>query len=280
MLTARAVFLADAGHPDRAAADFNAALDLLSDAGPKPRWRWGVPIDCEVAQREDVLERLAALRPHDARPLITRMALRMQQGDVAGARSDAERLAPGGSSWRASLLGAEALWRGEIEEFDRIRGGAPRANGIDQIIILGLAPTTEPMTTELLQEAERMWREQPHHGWNRRWLALAQLRAGQYIEALNNLEASLTPRERWQEDGGHWPLLAIAHHHLGNTDAARLWLNKTALWLQLRQEAESRRIGAATGVDDMLLEAWLYAMVFYREAKALIDGPDMGPRTK
>ena len=62
--------------------------------------------------------------------------------------------------------------------------------------------------------------------------------------------------------------------------ASAITYNKTALWLQLRQEAVSRRIGAATGVDDILLEAWLYAMVFYREAKALIDAPDMGPQTK
>jgi tetratricopeptide (TPR) repeat protein len=272
VLAARAVFLADAGQPDRAAADFQAALNLLDDAGPKPRYRWGVPIDFEIAQRDEVFERLVALRKQDPRPRMTRMVLRMEQGDVAGTRADAQRLAPGGSNWRASLVGAEALWRGDLAEFERIRAAASRDG--PTFVILGLAPTTEPMTTELLQAAERMWREQPHHGWQRRWLGLAQLRVGQYSEALASLEASLTPGDNWQQDGGHWPLLAIAQHHLGNQNEARRWLNKTALWLELRREAESRRVGSATGIGNILPEELLYAMAFYVEAKALIDGPD------
>jgi len=129
----------------------------------------------------------------------------------------------------------------------------------------------------LLQAAERMWLEDPHQGWNRHWLGLAQLRAGQYSEALASLEASLTG---WRQEGRMWPLLAIAHHHLGETDAARRWLHKTELWLELRKEAESRRVGSVMGIGDIRPEELLYAMVFYREASALIDGPQSEPVTK
>jgi tetratricopeptide (TPR) repeat protein len=170
------------------------------------------------------------------------------------------------------LYAAAALWRGDVEEFDRIREAGSRfANPIFNVLDLGLAPTREPMTSTLLHEAERMWREQPQHGWNRRWLGLAQLRAGQYREALASLEASLTPGNYWQE-GDYFPLLAMAHHHLGNKEAARLWLDKTTSWLELWKEAESRRAGSNSGVGNTLPEYVLYALVFHREAKALIEG--------
>ncbi len=274
VLSARAVFLADTGEPDGAAADFHAALSLLEASAENPRWSWGMPIDWEVAQRDDVFDRLATLRPQDPRQLMTRMVLRMQQGNVEGAHSDADLQASYGLGlveWRA----AEALWRGDHEQFERIRAASPRSvDLVPNITYLGLAPTEEPLTTELLELAEQMWREQPQDRWHRRWLGLAQLRAGQYTEAVASLEASLAPYDQWQVDGLHWPLLAIAHHHLGNAETARHWFDMTEAWLELRNEAESLRPGAATGVGDIGPESLLYAMVFYQEAKALIVGPD------
>jgi Flp pilus assembly protein TadD len=280
VLAARAVFLADAGQPDRAAEGFNAALSLLDDAGPKQRFRWGVPIDFEIVQRDEVFERLAALRPQDARTRMARMVLRMQQGDFDGMRRDGERL-KSTSTEHGAWAGAAALCRGDREEYDRIRATAPRdSNPVPTIRLLGLAPTEEPLTTELLQIAERMWREQPQTRSYRRYLGLAQLRAAKYSEAVASLEASLAPGQQWQLDGVHWPLLAIAHHHLGNAEVARRWLDKTAVWLELRNAAESRRAGAATGIGDIPPAQYLYAMAFYLEARALIDGPEAEPQTE
>ena len=276
VLAARAVFLADSGQPDKAAADFNAALNLLDQSAEKPRWHWGVPIDLAVADRDDVFERLVALRPQDARPLMTRMAVRMERGDVVGSRSDADRLASYSfplilPHWRS----AEALWRGDHDAALAIRASATRATSTHfNIMNFGVAPTEEPMTGELLREADRMWQEGPQHLWNRRWLGLAQLRGAQYDEAITTLEASLAPGERWQKDGLVWALLAIAHHHLGNEDEARRWLDQTARWFDLRRQAESRRPGCATGVADLIPEELIYTLPVYREARALIDGPE------
>ncbi|HUG92189.1 MAG TPA: hypothetical protein VML55_15215 [Planctomycetaceae bacterium] len=141
-------------------------------------------------------------------------------------------------------------------------------------MMLGLAPTEEPLTAELMAEAEQMWREQPPDHWRKRWLGLAQLRAGKLPEAVATLEASLMPAVQWQNDGIVWPLLAIAQHNLGNAEIARRWLDKAAFWLALRNEAESQRVSAATGDSKFMPETWLYALVFYLEARALIDGPE------
>jgi hypothetical protein len=185
------------------------------------------------------------------------------------------------STEQRAWAGAAALCRGDREAFDRIRATAPRSvEAVPTIRLLGLAPTEEPLTTELLQIAERMWREQPQTRWYRRWLGLAQLRAAKYTDAVASLEASLDPGHQWQQDSVHWPLLAIANHHLGNADAARRWLDKTALWLELRNAAESRRVGAATGIGDIPPAQCLYAVAFYLEARALIDGPQSEPQTE
>jgi serine/threonine protein kinase/tetratricopeptide (TPR) repeat protein len=273
VLAARAVFLADAAQPDKAAADFHTALDLFDQSAEKPRWSWGVPIDLAVADRAEVFERLVALRPQDPRLLMTRMAVRMQRGDFEGSCSDANRLAnyelilP---SWRS----AEALWRGDHEAAQSIRASAQRAPVPHfNIMNFGVAPTEEPMAGELLREVERMLQEGPQHLWTRRWLGLAQLRTGRYDDAVASLQASLAPAERWQKDGLVWPLLAIAHHHLGNSGEARRWLNRTAFWFDLRTQGECWGAGSATGAVDITPEELIYAMAFYQEAKTLIDGP-------
>jgi hypothetical protein len=130
------------------------------------------------------------------------------------------------------------------------------------------------MTSKLLEAGERMWRERTHDHWNRRWLGLAQLRAGKLPEAVASLEASLAPGTSWANDGVVWPMLAIAQHHSGNAELARQWLDKTAIWLQWRTQLESRRVGGAPADIEVGPETWLYALVFYLEATALIDGPD------
>src|SRR4029450_4351550 len=56
VLAARAVFLADSGKPDRAAADFHAALNLFGETNPQ--WRCGQPIMQQAALREEAFERL------------------------------------------------------------------------------------------------------------------------------------------------------------------------------------------------------------------------------
>jgi tetratricopeptide (TPR) repeat protein len=270
VFAARAVFFADRGEVDKAAADFHAALNAFSyDA--KPRWAWGLPIDYEVAHRPEVFARLAALRPEDGRLLIARLVLRIQQGDIDGAQSDAESLTPHGAD---QLQAAHALWRGDVQEFDRLRAAAAHPHPHFQTVLLGLAPTEEPMTSKLLDAAEQMWRERTHDHWNRRWLGLAQLRAGKLPEAVASLEASLAPGTSWANDGVVWPMLAIAQHHSGNAELARQWLDKTAIWLQWRTQLESRRVGGAPADIEVGPETWLYALVFYLEATALIDGPD------
>ncbi|HZN36562.1 MAG TPA: protein kinase, partial [Pirellulaceae bacterium] len=273
VLAARALHFADHGEAAKAAADFHAALRLFDDTGAKPRWYFGVPIDFEVAQRDDVLEQLRALRPLDPRPLLTRMVLSMQRGDIGAAKSAAQSLAAYGYA-QPGWLAAAARWRGDDAEFARLRASSADPNPNAQIMLIGLAPTDGALTAKIQTAGERMWREQPQDRWHRRWLGLAQLRAGQWTEAAASLETSLDPGDRWEQDRLVWPLLAIAHHQLKNAEPARRWLNRTEHGMELGAQAGPGELAAGTAIPGMLPEEWLYGMLFYLEAKTLIDGPD------
>src|SRR5207249_206366 len=57
-------------------------------------------------------------------------------------------------------------------------------------------------------------------------LAKAQLRAGLWDHAIANCQRSLKAQPNW---GGHvlnWSVLALAHHHRGQTDEAQRWFKK------------------------------------------------------
>jgi serine/threonine-protein kinase len=91
-------------------------------------------------------------------------------------------------------------------------------------------------------------------------------RSGRSKEAVPFFERSLAKDERPGAQVVNWLWLALAHHALGETDAAKRWLEKAARWLD---QFKGRGLPNAPGLD---AHNWLEALVLRREAEALL-GP-------
>src|SRR5262249_19695693 len=85
VLAARAVFLADSGKPERAAADFDVALNLIGLKNPQ--WRCGQPVMQQAVQRNDVFEHLVKLRPLDTELVFHRCVFHVWDGKMAEAQA-------------------------------------------------------------------------------------------------------------------------------------------------------------------------------------------------
>ncbi|HKB42560.1 MAG TPA: hypothetical protein VKD72_39395 [Gemmataceae bacterium] len=266
MLAARAVFLADSGKPERAAADFDVALNLIGEKSPQ--WRCGQAVMQQAVQRNDVFEHLVKLRPLDTELVFHRCVFHVWDGQMAEAQAQALRLAPHADPLQRTAL---ALLVGDRENFERLRGAArENPNLYMKTHLLAMAPTEEPMTTDLLATAEQMWQQGGNSWMHRRALGMAQLRAGRLDDAVSSLEASPT-KATWQEDAYLWALLAMAHYQLDHGEEARKWLHRCELWFDW-----TGRIGDTArlfGSYDGLGVTYLLACIYYLEAKALIEGP-------
>jgi Tfp pilus assembly protein PilF len=275
VLAARGVFHADRGDAEQAAADFHAALNLLTDPA-RPRWLWGVPIDLEAAQRDEVFEKFASLRPEwDQNHWAVRTAMLVRSGDLDGAHAAAQRLTQFGQS---PVRAAVAVMRGDRDEFERLRASANQGDlPLFQTILLALEPVEAPLTAELLTAAQRLAAERPPGSssgadyYSRFWTAVAKLRVGNEREAVNEVETLLREHQaEWVRALG-WPLLAIAYHKLGEPDAARQWLAKSELWSRWHSGETPLDAVRLFGPGKVLTHDWLYALVLHREARALID---------
>jgi predicted Zn-dependent protease len=86
---------------------------------------------------------------------------------------------------------------------------------------------------------ERGLAREPGAPWLYYLLGLADLRAGRYEEAVEQLEKSRELGNTWAGTPLNYPALAMAHHRLGHRDEARRWLGK----------AHGRRADPAHGVE-------------------------------
>ena len=75
----------------------------------------------------------------------------------------------------------------------------------------------------------------------RNTLGVARYRAGQYEEAIADLEKAAALRKGG--DSFDWLFLAMSHWQLGNKDEARKWYDKAVEWTEKNQprNAELRR---------------------------------------
>jgi hypothetical protein len=267
VLTARGVFYADHGEPDKAATGFRDAL-TLSGVGRQGGYWEGLDIYLEVAQRDDVLERLEALRPEDSHPRMLRMILRVHENDFDAAGADADRLEhPQLLSARAAV----ALLTGDHDEFAALLAERETLPPVIHGHLLALAPTEPALAAELLTLIRETWND-PNDRWHRRWLGEALVRAGEFEEAVAMLESSLDPVFDWQCDGCYWPLLAMAHHRLGNTEAARKYLDSTTYLLGLYEQMPLPQFATVMQSAGVNPQTWLQTVVYHREAMQLIDG--------
>jgi serine/threonine protein kinase/Tfp pilus assembly protein PilF len=117
-------------------------------------------------------------------------------------------------------------------------------------------------------------------------LGTAHYRAGQYEHVVRRLQ-EWVPQTRWPVGLLGYPVLAMAHHHLGHVTEARRALDETARtldrWTQERC-AGGREVGPRPARGDAAWPvAWwdyLECQLLYAEAKQLIDGtpPPDDPR--
>ncbi len=266
VLTQRALFFAERDDPQRAAADFDAALTLIEKQNP-PRWLWGRTIDAEVAGRESVYDALQALRPTDGQLLSIRIISRLRNGERESLAAPCRQLEQFGFQ---PYLAAVHLLRGDRVEFERLRA-TDAGDAYHRTLLWGLAPTDETIVPRLLAAAEELGRQGPDDRWQRRWIGLAQLRAGRLDEAKATLLGCLDSQSAWQVDSIVWPLLAITCHQLGETAESQRWWQKSEIWLRTLERLPPAAWSGAV-VRGFSCEEWLMACVFHREAKALIEG--------
>jgi hypothetical protein len=125
----------------------------------------------------------------------------------------------------------------------------------------------------LLKAAEDLARSAQDRFRNR-WIGLAQLRAGRLAEAKTTLLGCLDGQRGWQFNSVVWPMLAITCHQLGEDEEASRWLHKSEIWLRALARLSPPEIPGAIEGRFFTLHDWLVACLLYREAKALIDGPE------
>jgi serine/threonine protein kinase/tetratricopeptide (TPR) repeat protein len=265
VLAARAVFFADYGQSARGAADFEAALKPMQE-----RYRAGVPIDVAVAARSDLDPVLAAFHTDDGLQRLARILTTHEIRHQHIPKMDWT------ASEQAYIPACLALLNNDLAEFERLRNSRPRTQSpYFATILLGLAPTTEPLTSELLTSAEQMRRTKDDE-WGRRFDGVALLRAGRYEEAIKRFEGALGSAKDWQADGVVYPLLALAHHHRGHQDIARRWLAKSRLWLGWHMRISAEDAASMRGANRVLPRDWLLlALVYWRESLTLIEGPEV-----
>jgi tetratricopeptide (TPR) repeat protein len=270
-LTARGLFYADHGEPAKAAADFHAALNLFDD-GKRARWQHGHDIDVAVAERKEVFEQLAALRPEDAQFRTIRMTVRLRRGDALGASADAAHLERLKALDPAPV--AVALLRGDIAEFERLRSAYKiSSNQYFAALVQVMAPNVESEVTEALGVIEGLLKANPNSTIFRLALGLAQYRAGQFSAAVATLESGRYPAHPWHWDCETWLLLAMAHHGLGQHEKARRYFDEATWFLKLHEEAAAITPQSSVFGDGKWESwIWLWDSLFYREAQQLIEG--------
>lgn len=271
MLTARALFFADYVDPQRAAADFDAALKLLEQ---KPdRWQWGHQIDIAAACRDDVYEALVARRPNDGHLRMLRVICQLRYGKLDTLVQDCRP---------AELIGfqpkvaAVHMLCGNLQECERLWGPANiHGDAYHRALWMGLQPTPDEATLRALRSAAaELQQKVPASKWEQRWVGLAQLREGRHADAKATLRGCLDSAGGWQFESLIWPMLAITYEHLGETAEARRWLQKSELWMRMARRIPALQLAQVTHPHAFSMEDWLLATYYYREAKILIDGPE------
>lgn len=179
------------------------------------------------------------------------------------------------------------LYHGDVEGYRRLCRGM-RAHSIAvghplfDITVAracALAPDPDAAVVALVEEAQCLADGRDRPGWFLYVLGMAHFRAGQPERAVQRLREFLVAEAHSDFKPIGYPLLAMAHHRLGQTAEARQSLEDAAQaieqWTQAiyqnGADAWSPHHGA-TGIWPVSWWNWLECQLFYREAKVLIDG--------
>ena len=113
--------------------------------------------------------------------------------------------------------------------------------------------------------------------WRDHVQGLVHYRAGQFSEAITLSSQSHNFGTNWSGSPLSWPVLAMAHHRLGNAAVARLWLEKsTREWRRLsplmHKPSSATVLPAPATIWQTRWHDWPIFEILLREASVLITG--------
>jgi tetratricopeptide (TPR) repeat protein len=163
---------------------------------------------------------------------------------------------------------------------ERFRGTTNRALVNEVIRTCILAPGEGADLAQLVELARHAVDDSPGSWYILYLLGVAQYRAGQYAPAVRRLRESLRGYPDWSAGAIGYPVLAMAHHRLGQTNEARQALEAAAKaidgWTEQRYQVQDWRgwvhhhgAEASWPIDWW---DWLECRLYYHEARVLIDG--------
>jgi Flp pilus assembly protein TadD len=170
---------------------------------------------------------------------------------------------------------------------ERFRGTATLEFQIEVVRCCVLAASTDADPAELVELAQSRLARDPFEWYPLYVLGIAHYRAGQHDLAARRLRESLTGKPDWPVRAISYPVLAWAHHRLGQAAEARQALDEAAQVLRpMDAGAVPRALGALgcpPGGRGELAHPWwdwVECQLLYREARVLIDGapPPDDPR--
>lgn len=172
----------------------------------------------------------------------------------------------------------------------RFRGTANAVFLIELVRASVLRPDADGEAEQCVALAQHAVACRPKGDWFSLYaLGLAHHRAGQYEQSVRRLRESLEADQReWSVRTLSYPVLAIAHQRLGQTVEAREALKAAARvldhWAEEMYQGPTAQhwihhLGA-TAYGPVKWWDWLEGLLYYREAKLLIDGssPPDDPR--
>jgi tetratricopeptide (TPR) repeat protein len=122
---------------------------------------------------------------------------------------------------------------------------------------------------ELPALAERTDGKFLHGAWKFFLLGKAHYRAGHYRQAVGLLRDSLAAEPKWQDRIVNYPVLAMAHHRLGQPHEARQAMDNAARAFEKWMGSLSKLYPDLRSVQSA---SWVAYQVHYREARLLIEG--------
>jgi serine/threonine protein kinase/Flp pilus assembly protein TadD len=149
-----------------------------------------------------------------------------------------------------------------------------------------LAPGPETDLARLVELSQNIANAQPWSSYFRYILGCVHYRAGQYEQAIQQLNEALTTTD-WTNRLLSHPVLAMAHFRLSHNSEARQALDETARiidrWTADRSQCREEYWVMHQGAEahwPLAWWDWLECWLLYREAKSLIDGvpPPDDPR--
>ncbi len=148
--------------------------------------------------------------------------------------------------------------------FDRYRDTKDGWSAISMARAWSLVPGALDDPKHAVRLAEFVVSADAKNGWHQHVLGLAHYRAGQHEQAIHSFRESLAVQ--WPEPL-NWLGLALAHHSLGQPDAAREWFTKADQWYDAANEQYSK---SPPGTPAPYAHHWLEIQLLHREAKKLI----------